>query len=327
MAVKIGFIGCGRVSENHYEAVRKCKNAQLVAVGDVDMDLARQRATEWGVSALSCDEICEKEEIDAVFVLTPPSVHYHYVVKALLGNKHVLVEKPVSFEVSEIRSMERMAQEKGKVCMPGHNYIYLPELRRGMELVRKGTIGKPAVMYAGEIYFMPPDLAHKYLGPTKEVLWHHIYLILAYIGVPERVCAFKSCFRNADIPSKDEQVMVNAMYSSGALANLFVSWAVEDETSDPWTFKVKVLGTAGGFHFSRRDVVSVKGEGSREYPLYQEMFDREVDYFVNECILRGSKPLSSLREAELALHILNAVETSLENGTVETVRTTDLNIK
>jgi len=324
VAIKIGFIGCGRVSENHYEAVRKCKNAQLVAVSDIDMDLARWRATEWGVSALSCDEICEKDGIDAIFVLTPPSVHYHYAVKALLGHKHVLVEKPISFEMSEIRSMERIAENEGRVCMPGHNYIYLPELRRGMELVREGKIGKPAVMYTSEIYFMPPDLARKYLGPTREVLWHHIYLMLAYIGVPEKICAFRSHFRNADIPSRDEQVMVNAMYASGTLVHLFVSWAVEDETSDPWTFKVKVLGTAGGFHFSRRDVVSVKGEGSWEYPLYQEMFDREIDYFVNECILGGSKPLSSLREAGLTLHILNAIEASLENSTVETIRVDEL---
>lgn len=311
--VRVGFIGCGRVSENHYKAIKQCKNAQLVAVGDIDGNLADLRAQEWGVVALPCEKMCSEDAIDAVFVLTPLSTHYFYVAKALAGGKHVLVEKPVSFSISEIRAMERMAKEAGRICMPGHNYIYLPELTRGMKFVREGSIGRPVMMYMSEIYFMPPSLTHKYLGPTHEVLWHHIYLMLAYLGIPEKVHAFRSCFRHADVPTGDEQVMVNAIYSGGALAHLFISWATEDETSDPWTFKMKVLGTDGGFHFSRRDVVTGR-ESSRDYPLYQEMFEREVDYFINECILKGNQPLSSLRDAELTLCVLNAVKASLESG-------------
>lgn len=324
MAVRIGFIGCGRVSENHCKAVRQCENAQLVAAGDIDEDLASLKAREWGVVALPCEKICSEDAIDAVFVLTPPSTHYFYVAKALAGGKHVLVEKPVSFSISEIKAMERMAKETGKICMPGHNYIYLPELMRGIKLVREGNIGKPIMMYMSEIYFMPPNLTRKYLGPTNEVLWHHIYLMLAYLGVPEKIHAFRSCFRHTDVPTGDEQVMVNVAYSDGALAHLFISWAAEDETSDPWTFKVKVLGTNGGLHFSRRDVVTSR-ENSRDYPLYQEMFEYEVDYFINKCILGGNQPLSSLRDAELTLHVLNAVKASLESGTARPVKIDESN--
>lgn len=319
MAVRVGFIGCGRVSENHYRAVKKCENAQLVAVGDIDVNLANLRAQEWGVVALPCEEICSEDTIDAVFVLTPPSTHCSYAMRALARGKHVLVEKPVSFSLSEIKALRRMAEETGKVCMPGHSYIYLPELERGMRLVREGNIGEPVVMYMSEIYFMPPDLTRRYLGPTNEVLWHHIYLMLAYLGLPERVQAFCGCFRHNDVPTGDEQVMVSAAYSNGTLAHLFISWATEDETSDPWTFKVKVLGTKGGFHFSRRDVVT-GGGSSRDYPLYQEMFEREVNYFINECVLRGEQPLSSLRDAELTLYVLTAVKASLESGTAQFVK-------
>ncbi|MDI3525067.1 MAG: hypothetical protein PWP42_317 [Candidatus Atribacteria bacterium] len=319
--IRVGFVGCGRVSDNHYQALLLCENAQLVAVSDLNREIARSKARKWKVDEMSCEEICERKDLDALFILTPPHTHFAYVERALLHGKHVLVEKPVSFELDEITRMRDLARMTGKVCMPGHSYLYLPELQRAKRIVQEGEIGMPLLFYFSEIYFMPPELARKYLGPLGEVLWHHIYLMLAFLGVPRRVHAFKTCLRRREIPTGDEQVMVNAEYASGALAHLCISWALEDETSDPWTFKLKLLGTDGGIHFSRRDVVSKTSNGKPpwEYPLYQEMFNWEVNYFVNRCVLEGSSPPSSLVEAEWTLKILQAIQESLSSGCAQNV--------
>ncbi len=321
--VRIGFVGCGRVSENHYQAILQCKFAQLVAVSDIDRELAYSRAEEWKVTEVSCEEICERKDIDAIFVLTPAYTHFSYVEQALLNRKHVLVEKPISFDLLEVTEMERLARETERVCMPGHSYLYLPELQRAKKVIQEGEIGIPLMFYFTEIYLMPPELARKYFGPLNEVLWHHIYLMLAYLGVPQRVHAFKTSLHGKEISAEDEQVMVNVEYSDGALAHLGISWVLEDETSDPWTFKLKILGTDGGIHFSRRDLVNRTGSGKLpwEYPLYQEMFNCEVDYFINNCVIGGTPPLSSLKDAELTLRVLNAIKKSLRGGSAQYLET------
>lgn len=320
--IKIGFIGCGRVAENHFKAILKCDGAQLVAVSDINENLASFRAKEWGVSFISPEEICNNREIDAVFVLTPFDSHFYYSAKLLQNGKHVLVEKPVSMDILEIKEMEKIANQERKMCMPGHSYIYLPELERFKKTIFNGEIGKVVSMFSSEIYFMPEELIKKYHGPLQEVLCHHLYLMLAYIGMPLRVQAFKGCFRSDQIPTGDEQLIVNISFSGGALANLYISWAAEDETSDPWTFKVKIIGTNGGLHFSRRDIVNKTQEGKLplNYPLYDEMFEREVNYFIHKCIENGEEPLSNLKDAADAIYILNLIKASIKDNDVKTIK-------
>lgn len=319
--VRIGFIGCGRVAENHYKAVAACDSARLIAVADINEKLTLEKAKNWGTYSMTCEEICQSEDIDAIFVLTPCETHYMYVEKALAGGKHVLVEKPVSFDYHEIERMNELAKKAGRLCMPGHSYIYLPELQRMVGIINNKEIGIPTSLFMSEIYFMPQDLIMKYHGPLQEVMCHQIYLMLAYMGIPCRVQAFTGCFRRVEIPTNDEQVTVNVEFENGALAHLFVSWAGEDETADPWTFKIKILGTEGGLHFSRRDVVNGGGDGKLpcNYPLYDEMFEKEVDYFINKCIVQGKQPISTMDDAVMAIKILDAIKSSILNKRVEDI--------
>lgn len=316
--VNVGFIGCGRVANNFFKAVTKCSTARLAAVSDIDEKKGREMGRKWDTDFLPVNEVCASEKLDVIFVLTPMEHHYGYTVEALQNGKHVLVEKPVSFVADEIRHMIRLRNETGKMCVPGHNYIYLPELSRMKQLISQDEIGIPRWMFMSEIYRMPSELLGKYHGPTVEVLWHAVYLMVAFLGVPEQVQAFSSCFRSEQISSGDEQVMVNARFSEGALCHLFISWAVEDETTDPWTFKVKVLGTDGGLHFSRRDVVNqvMEGRPPWNYPLYDEMFEREVDYFINKCILEKQQPVSTMEDALQTLSIVEAIRTSMAEDRV-----------
>ena len=88
----------------------------------------------------------------------------------------------------------------------------------------QGKLGTPVSMFMREIYKMPDHYIAKYSGPTREVLCHQIYLMIAYLGIPKQLSAFTGCFR-PEITSGDEQVSVNAAFENGAIAHLYVSWA------------------------------------------------------------------------------------------------------
>jgi predicted dehydrogenase len=318
--VRIAFFGCGRVAESHASALRRIANARLAGVYDSNEALGRMKAEAWDTTFMTIEEILDSEDIDAIYVLTPMESHYEYAKRALEHGKHVLIEKPVSGCIADIHELIRLSGEWGKVCMPGHSYLYMPEISRMQRLAQEGRIGNLTSMFMSEIYLMPDELACKYHGPTVEVLCHHIYLMLALLGVPRRIQSFAGCFRKELITSLDEQVMVNAEFDNGALAHMFISWAGHDETSDPWTFKLKLLGTIGGLHFSRRDQVYGTADEQRDYHLYDEMFEMESNHFINRCILRGEQPLSTMEDAAVAMSILKAVQTSARERTVETLQ-------
>ena len=315
--VRIAFIGCGGVAELHRQAIMRCDEAQLTAVYDIDEVRGRSKAAEWKVAFRSLPEIVRASDIDAIYVLTPMEYHLDYARQALQNGKHVLIEKPVSVDLDGIRQLIELSNATGNVCMPGHSYLYLPEFRRMKRHLNAGTIGLPTAMFMSEIYLMPDEQVRRYQGPSIEVLCHQFYMMLALLGRPERVQAFAGSFRKELFPDGDEHVSVNAMFDDGKMAHLFVSWANHDETSDPWTFKLKVWGTKGGAHFSRRDLVNGSEEEMRDYPLYLEMFEQETAYFVNNCIHKGEPPLSTMTDALHTMMIVKAVRRSFKNRTVE----------
>lgn len=318
--VGIAFIGAGRVSENHFRALQRCKDGRLLGVFDIDKRRAEQCAQNWNTTTYeTVDEVYLDQNVDAVFVLTPVEYHYEYTLKTLEAGKHVLVEKPVSFNPLEIRRMAQTAEKTGKACVPGHNYIYLPQFARTKRLIEKDLLGQICHMEMKEIYLMPETYIGHYHGVLGEVFCHPIYTMLYLLGSPSKVCGFATCFRSEQIPTGDEQVLVMAGFDSGPTASLMISWAFEDETSDPWTFKVKVLGTNGGSSFSRRDAVCGVSDGKPpwEYPMYDESFEREVDFFVTQCVKKGKIPPSTLEDAFQTVRILDAIKKSISNGTVE----------
>lgn len=315
--VNIGFIGTGRVSENHFNAIKLCRNASLLAVSDVNKDIGIEKAKKWNASFYeNAEEVINDERIDAIFILSPLETHYSYAKKAIDRGKHVLIEKPVSLIPGEIKDLYESAKTKKVTCMPGHSYAYLPELKRIIEHVRSGLIKKPMYVFMSEIYRMPLEFVKLYHSPLVEVLWHAIYLIISILDIPEKINAFSSCIRKEEMSNADDQVIVNAKFGSGALAQIFISWVMEDETSDPWTFKVKVLGEDSCINFSRKDVVNniLNNKPPWNYPLYDEMFEREVDYFVNRCILQTKSPLSPIEDAFYTSIILKAIQYSISNN-------------
>lgn len=311
--IRIGLVGCGRVAENHILALSKCAGVEITAVA------GGRRSAEMGkrikANVLDVEEICASPLVDALCILTPPQFHYRYTMEAVKVGKHVLVEKPVSFSVEEIEEMERSAAEKGVVCMPGHSYLYLPELVRMKEALKEKRLGTPNYLYLGENYYMQPELAVKYTGPETDVLCHQLYLSLAFLGKPARLTAFRTNIEGRDGQTGGPQISVMMEYEKGTVVQIFVSWASEDHSSDPWTFKIKILGNKGSMHFSRRDFVENVGEGY-EQSLYQEMFDQEMKWFIDECIGRGNQPLSTMEDAAWVCRLHGLVMKAIEEKRV-----------
>ena len=143
----------------------------------------------------------------------------------------MLVEKPVALWVSEINELEEASQAADRVCMPAHNYIYAPALKRTKHLIASGKLGKISSLWVIYNVFTPEDIAVKYGGVLRAICTHHAYSLLYLLGRPRRVMATASSVHYENLSCEDQAMIVCEM-PGGVVANLWCSFAAKDLTSD-----------------------------------------------------------------------------------------------
>jgi predicted dehydrogenase len=307
--IGIAFAGAGIVAEMHGRGVAANKQAKFIGAYDRDGAKAEAIAKKFGGRAFSdLHDLLADPLVDAVHVLTPTQHHVSTALASLNAGKHVLIEKPLAESREEIAKLRGMALQSGRVCMPGHNYIYAPSLQRAKRLVQSGKLGKIASLWILYNIFHSEDIAAIYGGVLRAVCMHHAYSLLYLLGRPRRLSSMISRVHYDNLACED-QAMITCEMPDGALANLWCSFAASDPTNDPWTVTYKLLGTKGGVNYSWNEAqFEDLGGPAWGMPCYEESFIGEIAHFVSQCILQGKPPLSTLEDAADALCILEAAE-------------------
>ncbi len=311
--VKIGFIGAGDISLLHRQAIERCPGAELRGLWNITPELAEEKCALFGCRNYeSAEELVADPEIDAVFVLTTLETHAQYARLAMEAGKHVLVEKPVGASVDELDKLKALSESRGVVLAPGHNYIHEDGLQRTRELIAAGKLGKLVATYIHFHVHHPEEAAKRYPGVIRQLLTHHAYILLYLAGEPESVMAMKSVVSYEEYEEEDI-AMVNIAMKDGSLAHFCASFAADDNSSDPWTFVVKVIGTDGATRFSYRDWVENKPGPihAHTWSAYHYGIINEVRYFVDECLGRGTPPLSTIDDAIVCQRFIEACEESI----------------
>jgi len=315
-ATKIAFIGAGDISLLHAEAIENCPSAELVGLWSIDSNLNAEKSKRYGCRVYdSAESLVADKEIDAVFILTNLETHTCYASLAIKAGKHVLIEKPVAPSVEELEILKACAEENKVILCPGHNYVHETSLHRTKELLDSGKIGKLVAIYIHYHIHHPEEVARRYPGVIRHILTHHSYILLYLAGkehCPESVSAMKSVVHYDSFRGED-LALINLRLKSGALAHFCADFAADDHSGDPWTFSVKVIGTEGATRFSYRDWVENKPGvvHSHTFSAYEWHIREEVRHFVEECIQRGTQPLSTIDDSIIAQKIIEGCEASI----------------
>ena len=105
MGKKINFaiIGCGRIAYRHIEAIEANKNAELVAVCDLDITRMQDRIGSRKIKTfINYNNMLRKENIDVVCILTPSGMHDEHAIDIISQyKKHIVLEKPMALSVKQ----------------------------------------------------------------------------------------------------------------------------------------------------------------------------------------------------------------------------------
>jgi len=201
--VGIGLIGCGVISGAYLKAASTFPILDIRAVADIDPKAAKARADEFGLRAVSVDELLADPEIEIVVNLTVPKAHVEVAMRALDAGKHVHSEKPLGVTIEEARPLLRKAAQK-KLRLGSAPDTFLGGAHQTCrKLVDEGKIGTPI---AGTAFFMcpgherwHPSPAFYYLaggGPMLDMGPYYITALVNLLGPVARVAGTASRIRS-----------------------------------------------------------------------------------------------------------------------------------
>lgn len=141
--VRYGVIGVGGIGRRHIESIKKTRNAELVAVADINESMVKKVGEKFKVQwYVDYEKMLEKEELDAVTVCTPHGLHAPMTITALKEGKHVLCEKPIANHVKEADEMISVAKKQGLKLGVVADGVVLPAIRKIKESLKKGDFGE-----------------------------------------------------------------------------------------------------------------------------------------------------------------------------------------
>ena len=219
-SIGVGLVGTGYMGKCHALAWNGVKavfgdgpRPRLVHLAEVNADIARQKADEFGFERSTGDwrELIADPDVDVVSVTTPNAFHAEMAIAALEAGKHVWCEKPMAVALADAERMAAAAKASGRVAVLGYNYIQNPLVRQIGALLGEGTIGMvnhvrlemdEDFMADPEALFYWKSEASSGYGALDDFGVHPLSLLQVLFGGVTRVFAHLSK-PYADRPTKD----------------------------------------------------------------------------------------------------------------------------
>ena len=259
----LGVVGAGYWGKNLVRNFARARGARVVAVSDLS-DANRSRARSFVPEAEVTEDyiaLLQRRDVDAVAVCTHAAAHFEVARDALLADKHVYVEKPLTLEAAHAEELVALAQERGRTLMVGHLMLFHPGVRWIRDRLQAGELGTPRYLY----------LQRLNLGIVRsdESAWwslapHDISIALFLLGArPRDISARGNAYLRDGI---EDVVFANLQFEGGQAAEIHTSWL------DPHKIRKLTLVC------DTKMVTFDDTEPREKIRVYDKGFDRSVDY-------------------------------------------------
>ena len=327
MALRAGMIGGGWITRVHAPAIDAAEGVDLVAACDIDLGRAEAVAGPRGGRAYtSWEEMYEREELDVVWVCTPPLHHRAPTVAALAAGIDVYLEKPIARTLADAEAIVAVAAAAGDaVCAVGYQWHateLLEDARRALAGQRVGMlVGRNFGPVSGRPWFV--DRAQGG-GQLLERGSHHIDLQRAIAGDIAAVQTTSGSVRlaQADGPrgNIDDAITLLFHFANGALGCVHTVWSRDDQ---PELYAADILATDATIALELgpdRFRISGRSAGRDVAAEHGEPMHRSIAGFLDAA--RAGDPgavFCTPADALQTLRVAHACERALETGTVISV--------
>jgi predicted dehydrogenase len=262
--IKVGIVGCGRISDLHAKAYLTHPEATIVAICDPSPEVLEMRGDAWGVPTgrrfQRIEDLLALKEVDMVDLLVPHNLHHSMANQVIESGKALSLQKPMTVNLEESDQLIEAAKNAGVTFKVFENFIFFPPIAFAKKLVEQGEIGdllgirmKSSSGISPTAWQIPPATAAWRLDPSKcgggplvfddghhkfAVAWH-------FLGKVNSVFADIGNWENTGI---DSPSIVSWRHANGGVGSLEVIFSPEMHVTTKYYAQddqLEITGTKG----------------------------------------------------------------------------------
>lgn len=324
----VGIVGAGLIAKDHANTLKRNPLVRSITWFDTDGKRTREAvAQHGGCIARSVRELVRNSDI--VWICTPPFGRKAAITEACAVRKPIFCEKPLGISESELKFVENAVKKARVPFFMGQSGRYSSFFQKMKELVGKGTIGKPTLVWSTRLGYLDPKTQAPWRfndklggGVLIELGVHELDYIRWINGDFASVSAVASS--RILVPGKFQDTVEGiATLSSGAIARLTISWA-----NPRYLWQRGVEGEEGSIFFDdcRVREVHILRPGKKprilsvgdwkDHKTNENLSLKEQATAVLTALARGGKPEVTLEDGAAAVRAGLAMRESARTGRV-----------
>lgn len=163
--MNFGIIGLGNIAHRVAKGILASKKAFLYAVASRNMENAENFKEKYGAEKAygSYEELLSDLQVDIVYICTPNALHFEQIMLCLSYGKHVICEKPMVADETQVRALFAEARKQGCFLMEAEKTMFTPLNVKLKKMVEEGVIGTLRAIRA--------EYSNKVLGHIEKDHW------------------------------------------------------------------------------------------------------------------------------------------------------------
>jgi predicted dehydrogenase len=228
MEIRLGVIGCGGFGLYALQQFAQVPGVKLIGMAGTNRQAAHAAAQRFGIPDIQdIDTLLARDDIDLVYIATPPFLHHPQAIAALEAGKHVICEKPLAMRLEQADAMIATARKRDRLLTVNLMQRYNPIYEAVKRLIESQTLGDLLHGYF-ENYAsdenLPPE--HWFWDRSKsggifiEHGVHFFDLFAGWLGQGSVVAAQRA-IRPGSSPPIEEHVNCTVRYGPTILVNFY----------------------------------------------------------------------------------------------------------
>jgi predicted dehydrogenase len=256
--VRVAVVGLGKMGLSHLALLNAHPDADVVAVCDSSGYLLGVLGKYTGIQTYAdINKMLAAEDLDAVVIATPSSLHAPMVRTVIAQGVHVFCEKPFCLDDSDGLELALAAERAGLVTQIGYHNRFVGAFREVKRLLDAQAIGRVTHVLAeayGPVVLRQQGSTWRSKkteggGCLYDYAAHPINLVNWFLGEPTGVGGTR--LNKVFSRETDDEVLSTLYFENDVSSQVSVSWS--DESVRKMTTKITVWGTGGRIYADRQE--------------------------------------------------------------------------
>ncbi|AHF81257.1 UDP-N-acetylglucosamine 3-dehydrogenase [Thermococcus paralvinellae] len=306
--LRVGVVGVGNMGFHHarvYSELAKEGKVELVGVADADFERAKEVAKKFNTKPFADYRELAKEELDAVSIAVPTSLHKQVALEFIEKGIHVLIEKPIAESIESAQEIIKAAKANNVILMVGHIERFNPAVLKLKESIREGLLGEVVSISAKRVG--PMAVRIRDVGIIIDLGVHDIDVISFLFD--DKVKKVYARAGNVKHPAGvEDHALIMLGFSNGKSGIVETNWLTPHKTRT-----LTAVGTNGIAYldYIQQKLTIYNDEWEKDAKINKrEPLRNELVHFI-ECVKEGKRPLIS---GEDGLHALKVALKALESA-------------